>query len=192
MLAAFKALGFELPEAGLPLEPRTVIIAMAVGLITEPRQAEAIVASGQALLAVAFVLTTRWWAQHRAGPAGEPEPQPDRVDGLRHVLAHQLRREPLPVVAVRAVDDRLRVRPLVEAGVLDRRAGLAPQGHRTRARSDRGSLPVGPTELVTFGPAAAVVAPATPAPPGAAGRAAGWPALRRSYRAPVSASCRCR
>jgi putative ABC transport system permease protein len=34
LLAAFKGLGFELPQAGLPLEPRTVIVAMAVGLIS--------------------------------------------------------------------------------------------------------------------------------------------------------------
>ncbi len=34
LLAAFKALGFELPQSGLPLEPRTVLVALLVGMIS--------------------------------------------------------------------------------------------------------------------------------------------------------------
>ena len=34
LLVVFKALGFELPQSGLPIEPRTVIIAIAVGLVS--------------------------------------------------------------------------------------------------------------------------------------------------------------
>ena len=34
LIAAFKALGFSLPQSGLPLEPRTVLIALAVGMVS--------------------------------------------------------------------------------------------------------------------------------------------------------------
>jgi putative ABC transport system permease protein len=34
LLAVFKGLGFELPEAGLPIEPRTIVVALAVGMLS--------------------------------------------------------------------------------------------------------------------------------------------------------------
>ncbi|HKJ36369.1 MAG TPA: FtsX-like permease family protein [Solirubrobacterales bacterium] len=34
LLAAFESLGFELPQSGLPIEPRTIVIALLVGLIS--------------------------------------------------------------------------------------------------------------------------------------------------------------
>jgi putative ABC transport system permease protein len=34
LLAVFKSLGFELPEAGLPIEPRTIVVALAVGMLS--------------------------------------------------------------------------------------------------------------------------------------------------------------
>ena len=36
LLAVFKALGFELPQSGLPIEPRTVAVALAVGIDLDP------------------------------------------------------------------------------------------------------------------------------------------------------------
>lgn len=34
LLGAFKALGFELPQSGLPIEPRTIVVALLVGMIS--------------------------------------------------------------------------------------------------------------------------------------------------------------